>query len=252
MKEKTDVLNESISPHKKKNLHSGHRERLRERFLSEKAENIPDHVLLEMLLCYAIPVKDVNPTAHKLIDAFGSLSGVFAAGAEQLSAIDGIGKNAAVLLKLVPDIVKRASEKKSKNDDVVFSSFDKLSGYLIEYFHSYNSEQLILLSVKPDYKLSSIIPVAKAKSEDDCSALNRLLLAKKPYSVALAHNHISGCVSPSSEDLLFTQKARELCNVLGVVFIDHYIIGGGNCRALLGNTDYFKNAEIICKSRIFD
>ena len=53
------------------NVHKGHRERMRQRFLSEGAEGFADHELLEMLLFYAVPRGDVNPLAHKILAEYG-------------------------------------------------------------------------------------------------------------------------------------------------------------------------------------
>ena len=83
------------------NPHTRHRERMRTRFLDAGAEILQDHELLEMLLYYAIPRRDTNPIAHRLIERFGRLDKLFAASAAELMQVDGIGENAAVLLKTV-------------------------------------------------------------------------------------------------------------------------------------------------------
>ena len=62
-----------------KEIHEGHRERLRERFIREKGfENYEDHQILELLLCYAHTRGDTNPLAHDLLDQFGSLKSMAA------------------------------------------------------------------------------------------------------------------------------------------------------------------------------
>ena len=86
----------------KKAIHTGHRGRVKQEFLTRGIEGWPDHKVLELLLFYAIPQGDVNPLAHRLVDHFGSLSGVFHATYEQLLEVKGIGPNAAVLLQLIP------------------------------------------------------------------------------------------------------------------------------------------------------
>ena len=60
---------------KKKAIHTGHRQRMKEEFRTRGTEGWPDHKILELLLFYAIPQGDVNPLAHELIDRFGSLDG---------------------------------------------------------------------------------------------------------------------------------------------------------------------------------
>ena len=87
-----------------KGIHAGHRERLRERFRREGLEGFSEHEVLELLLMYAIPQKDVNPLAHTLIKHFGSLAGVLDAHESELTNVPGIGKNAALLLTLMPKL----------------------------------------------------------------------------------------------------------------------------------------------------
>ena len=87
-------------------MHSGHRERIRERFLREGLQGFAPHEALEFLLCFAIPQKDVNPLAHSLIERFGSLSAVLEARAEELTQVPGIGPNAAALLTLLPELMR--------------------------------------------------------------------------------------------------------------------------------------------------
>ena len=66
-------------------VHTGHRKRMREEFLRTGAAGMEDHRLLELLLFYAIPQGDVNPLAHRLVDHFGSLTGVLHATYDQLA-----------------------------------------------------------------------------------------------------------------------------------------------------------------------
>ena len=73
-----------------KNLHEGHRQRLKNRFLESGLDSFQPHNILEMLLFYSIPRKDTNDIAHSLIEKFGSLSGVFDADVEELTKVDYI------------------------------------------------------------------------------------------------------------------------------------------------------------------
>ena len=52
------------------NLHEGHRQRLKERFLREGLDHFEPHTVLELLLFYAVPQRDTNELAHRLIARF--------------------------------------------------------------------------------------------------------------------------------------------------------------------------------------
>ena len=51
------------------NIHRGHREKMRQRFLKSGLDSFADHEALELLLYYAIPRQDTNPIAHRLMSA---------------------------------------------------------------------------------------------------------------------------------------------------------------------------------------
>jgi hypothetical protein len=78
----------------------GHRERLRQRFLGSGDAAFSADEALELLLCYAIPRKDVRPLSKALLNRFGSVDGVFGADATDLGRVEGLGPAAAILLKL--------------------------------------------------------------------------------------------------------------------------------------------------------
>ena len=91
----------------KDNIHAKHRDRLRQQFLDGEENALNDIQLLEMLLFYAIPRKDTNPIAHRLMSEYGSLSGVLDAAYEDILDVEGIGEISAALLKTVPEIARR-------------------------------------------------------------------------------------------------------------------------------------------------
>ena len=77
------------------NIHQGHREKMRQRFLKSGLEGFADHEALELLLYYAIPRRDTNPIAHRLIERYGSLLAVLTAlcimgGSQRLSRVTGV------------------------------------------------------------------------------------------------------------------------------------------------------------------
>lgn len=87
--------------------HAGHRQRMRERFLAGGLEGFADHEVLELMLFYAIPQRNVNPLAHRLLDRFGTLHAVLEAPVEELMKVEGVGQYAALLLSLFSHAARR-------------------------------------------------------------------------------------------------------------------------------------------------
>ena len=93
---------------------AGHRERLKAHFIAGDDGAHADEALLELLLTYAIPQRDVQPLAKKLLATFGSLSAVLSADIATLCKQEGIREHSAVLLKLADWIRKREEQSTVK------------------------------------------------------------------------------------------------------------------------------------------
>jgi DNA repair protein RadC len=99
----------------RENLHAGHRDRLRKRFIEEGLDAFEDHQALELLLFFALPRRDTNELAHGLLRRYGSLSAVLDADPVDLARTEGIGETAASLLSLVPALTRRYADGASPN-----------------------------------------------------------------------------------------------------------------------------------------
>ena len=103
-------------------VHDGHRQRKKEQFRTHGLDAFADHEVLELLLYYAIPRRDTNPVAHRLMERFGSLDGVFSATVEELEEVEGMGENAATLLALWMPLYRRVRTKPTAKEVILNST----------------------------------------------------------------------------------------------------------------------------------
>jgi len=211
-------------------VHEGHRHRMKQRFLLHGAENFDDHHLLELLLFYALPRQDVNPIAHALLDEFGSLDAVLDAPAEQLCRVPGIGESAAALLRLVPQLGLRYTERKSELRPLLDSP-ERAGEYLVPRFVSATEEQVYAVCL--DAKRCAICCTrlfagAVNAAEIGVRKLAELAINRGASGMILAHNHAGGLAIPSREDCTATKQIKAALAVLGVELVDHLVIAGGD------------------------
>ena len=124
--------------------HAGHRNRVKQEFLSRGLEGWPGHRVLELLLFYAIPQGDVNALAHALMERFGSLSGVLDATVEDLKAVPGVGEHTAVLIKLMPAMGQAYVADRSGKGTLVLNRQDA-ADILRPYFFGARNELIHIL-----------------------------------------------------------------------------------------------------------
>ena len=209
-------------------IHDGHRARMKNRFLTHGLDNFDDVNVLELLLFFSVPRRDTNVTAHALLARFGSLTGVLEARKEELTSVEGVGENAACLLRLIPALSRRYVIEKTPASEPVDTPI-RAGRYFIPHF-MYETEE-VALALLLDARSRPILcreigrGVVNA-SEIRARKLAELCLEHRASAVILAHNHPSGLAIPSREDELFTRKLAQALSVLGVELSDHIIVAG--------------------------
>lgn len=208
------------------NIHEGHRKRMKERFMKSGLDDFAPHNVLEFLLFYSIPRGDTNPIAHRLIDAFGSLSGVFDATPEELMKVSGVGESTAILISMIPQMARKYLEDKADAVNVVGGCGD-IGAYLLPKFVGRTNEALMMVSIDNKNKVISCSVVAEG-TVDSAKVSRRKVMEEamkvKATRVILAHNHPRGVAVPSAEDVAMTREIGRLFAQVGIELIDHIII----------------------------
>lgn len=204
-----------------------HRKRLRERFQKAGSEGFHDYELLEFLLTYAIPRKDIKPTAKDLINRFGGLSEVLDASQRELEEIHGIGSASATLIRLVKELCGAYLAERMKERDLLSSpqavvdfARMKLSGLPHEAF------MVIYLNTKN--KVLKYEIVHEGTVDRTAVYPRRIIegaLAYHASSLILVHNHPSGHPKPSDEDKRLTQIITESARTVELRILDHIVVG---------------------------
>ncbi len=211
-----------------KKPHEDHRSRLRHRFRQEGLDYFEDHQILELLLFYAIPRRDVNPLAHRLLERFGSLSGVLEADFHQLISVPGVGENTATLLTILPGLC-RAYLMDKDTCHPSFADRHKLGSYLVHYFVGKTKEVLIavLLNNRGEMIDTAVISEGTVnKTDTSLRLITEAAYARRAASVVLAHNHPDGTSEPSNADITLTREISSLLSKLSIPLVEHFVVAG--------------------------
>lgn len=218
-------------------IHDGHRSRMKKRFLENGLSGLDDHIVLEILLYYAIPRGDTNPLAHELMNRFGSIAAVFDAPVEELEKVPGIGKNAATLIKLIPEIGRRYAINRSGMDNILDTT-EKAGEYLIPRFYGEREETVYMVCLDAKRKVINCKLLGRGSVNSANISIRKIVETALLYnatSVILAHNHTSGIALPSKEDEYATIKVEEALRAVDVVLTDHIIVAEDDFVSLADN-----------------
>lgn len=212
-----------------KQPHTGHRARVRARFLREGLDSFEEHNALELLLFYAIPQRDTNELAHKLINTFGSLSAVFDASAESLMQVGGISENTAVLIKLIPAMYGKYTRSKKNPDTLFLRSAEAAGEYFTSLFAGKSTEHFYAVCMNHKCKVLKTVLISDGTARETQINTRKLLEAAVhtgASNMLIAHNHPEGVAVPSVADVDETNKLFHMLKNAQVKLNDHFIISG--------------------------
>lgn len=220
--------------------HSGHRQRLKERFKKEGLSNFEVHNAMELLLFYSVPYKDTNDIAHLLIDRFGSLRNVIDAPYEELIKVKGVGENSALLIKLIKDILNLSIKDYNKN--VLCLSDTWISKiYCQRLLMGKTVEEVHVICLDNSNNVLHHEEVASGtvnRTNVDLRLIIETALRHNSASIIVAHNHPRGSTQPSVDDVEFTANLKSLLFTLGIHLEDHIIVGEKDVVSMKEMTEY--------------
>ncbi len=217
-----------------KNVHSGHRERVKRKYLDHGLDVFEPHEALELMLFYVVPYKDTNALAHMLLSKFGSISAILDAPFDVLTEA-GLTENQATFLKLLPDCARLYISDKHDNADKIIN-FSTIASYITSKFIGRVEENMLLLLMDTKQKELFCGIISKGNINSTAIPVRKIVDLSMRYDATcavIAHNHPSGFAIPSQEDLVTTKNIHDALSLVGVNLLDHYIVADGECVSLL-------------------
>ncbi|MBR1777065.1 MAG: DNA repair protein RadC [Alphaproteobacteria bacterium] len=204
----------------------GHRDRLRCKVLTFGSDVLQDYELLEMLLTYAIPRKDVKPLAKELIHSFGSFAAVLNASPEELRRINGIKDNTAALIVTIRGCALRMVKNQFSSGPVI-KDWKALIEYCKIDMGQKKSECLRVIFL--DSRSQLIKDEILQKGTISQTPVYPREIAKRALelgaaSIVMVHNHPACDMRPSKNDIQMTKAVQNALTALDITLIDHIII----------------------------
>ena len=227
-----------------KNIHAGHRERLKKRFLNGGLDGFEAHNVLELLLFFGVPQQDTNILAHRLIQRFSSLSKVLEAPYSELLEVPGMGPHTVTLLKLIPSL-SRYYLKDRSSSKAMESGYEEIGSFLVRQYAGIENECVMGVFFDNGFHLQGCKVLHVKKYAHDTFVFNPCkvlhvgsvnsasftlrciadeVIMRKSSVVIIAHNHPHGLPLPSPDDLETTRRIEHFLSSCGIELAEHYII----------------------------
>jgi DNA repair protein RadC len=209
---------------------SGHRARLRERFIAHGLSGFSDLEVLELLLSFGTPRKDCKEQARSLLKRFKTLPGVLDATTQSIQEIHGIGPVNGFALSFIKSVADRYLKERLRDKSYLKSSQDVID-YLVHTMRGLQVEVFTVIYL--DSSLGILESEVVAEGTVNVNSVYPREIIKRALShnaaaLIVAHNHPSGSLTPSAQDRRLTGSLYLACSLMQIRLLDHLIVGDGH------------------------
>lgn len=206
---------------------AGHRQRLKDKFQQRGIEAFTDAEVLELLLILGTPRKDCKEQARAVLDRFGTLSAVLEAPPEELQKIKGVGPNNSFAIHFLHGVARRYLQERLHDKDYLRSSRE-VTDFLSHAMRDLQQEAFMVIFLDASHAVIDSQVVARGTITANTiypRELIKLALKKNAAALVVAHNHPSGAIEPSTQDMDLTRTLFLAGSLMNIRLLDHLIIG---------------------------
>jgi DNA repair protein RadC len=204
-------------------------ERPRERLITHGPSTLSEAQLLALIIRSGKAGRSAVDLGRELLERFGSLAGIEQAGIKEICEVEGIGPAKAAEIKAAIELGKR--HQKPSLAGASFCSSQDVAAYYRPRMKDIKKEifRCALLDTKNRIIREEVVSVGSlSASIVHPRDTFRAAVRESAAAVIFIHNHPSGDVKPSQEDILLTKRLVQAGDMIGIQVLDHIIIGDGD------------------------
>ncbi|MBO5924138.1 MAG: DNA repair protein RadC [Lentisphaeria bacterium] len=217
--------------------HTGHRSRVRQKFLLNGFAGMLKYEVLEAVLMMVLPRKDVKPLAKRLLDEYKTISAVISLPQDELEKIPGLGTNSAASLRMFFECMRYCLAEQCC-DRVLLPTSEELRNFVRMKLGVRHHECYMAVFLNSRNYLISYHVVAEGTVDNVLNYSRNVVemaLRKGACKMLLVHNHPSGVCAPSNDDIAATGECYWTLAAMGIELIDHLIVTPTECFSFQDN-----------------
>ncbi len=233
----------------KENIHKGHRQRMRDKFREIGFKGWSEVEVLEYMLYNVYRQGDTNPIAHKLLQYGGhnivelmrQVNDV-----NMMEEIPGVGESTIMFLQSLKEFMDFYHKKELVYTPMKYEIHNILD--IIEYVEfDPGRESLVMLCTDDQSYVRAIVDLTEygnsLQAGTTKSAISKAVAVHKASGVIFIHNHPTGVLLPSYQDVFATAQMESFLTHEHVVVLDHVVVCGNKARSILYRTEYEREVE---------
>lgn len=201
-------------------------ERPRERLLKYGVESLSNEELISIILKTGTKDISVKTLSTKVLNEYKGITNLRNLRVSSLLKIKGIGEVKAIELIASIELGKRVYYSISK-EEISLSNTSNVYNYFKDIFIGELQENFYAIYINTKNKLISYKLLFKGTINKSCVHPREIFknaFLESAYAIIVIHNHPSGDITPSTEDIELTTSLMQIGNLMGIPVIDHIIM----------------------------
>lgn len=216
-------------------VHTGHRQRMKERFLRDTFDSFADHEMLETLLYFSIPMRDTNPTAHALLAKGGTLYAVCHMAETKMAEVPYCTHRTALLLRLLCECGRRTLV--TTEEVPGYNTRASLKALAREV--ASEEEETVAVLLDNQYRLIKVFTAWRgyyASGAFRASLIAEPALLARASQVMLVSTHTNRIPRPDPYERATTRYLADSLSFVGLHLVEHFIVSGSLTKGVIEDT----------------
>lgn len=211
-------------------------DRPREKLIEKGVSALTDAELLAILINTGTKNLSAVDIAKNLLNHFGNLDNFSRTSIKELTEKDGLGDAKAVTLIAAIELGRRI-EASLPDKKIVIRSPEDAAKYFGYKYSNEKQEIFSILLLDTSNQVIRHIEISKGTLNQSITHPREVFAKAIEYfanTIILMHNHPSGNLNPSKEDIALTERMQKAGEIIGIKVVDHIIIAGKSHTSIAG------------------
>ena len=211
-------------------------DRPREKLKKLGAGSLTDAELIAIILRTGKKGKSVLTISHELVQKHSNVAGLVPLSLADLKKISGIGEDKAISLLAAFEIGRRMQSQTKWSIDKKITSPKDIAEFFVPILRDELKEKFLVVCLNSANKVTKFEAVSVGSLNSSVvhpREIFKFAIENSSASIILIHNHPSGNLEPSNEDIAITKKLVEAGKILNIEVLDHIIVGGNSFTSMV-------------------
>ena len=203
------------------------------------SERLSNAELLSIIIKSGTKDENSINIADRILLLTNNLKDIKYISINDLTQIKGVGEIKAIQIKAMYELANRMSNN-SKLINIKIKDSKDVSKLLMDEMKNKTQEVLKAIILNSKNIILKIVDIAIWDTNFVNISLKQIIaenIRMQAPKLIIVHNHPSGDPMPSQSDYLLTKKLKEACNLLGILLLDHIVIGYNKYESIMSTID---------------